>query len=380
MGTFFTNIQLKISSIDKTEAADSVIGYITTLNEAEGFVKVDNEEDADKTIVVSFGDNSDWMSIYDEEMEEQSPANLNKLPSALSKQFNTIALSVLVHDTDSLYIGLNKNGILKDSISNIAGEIDFKKNKPQVWGDILLGNYSFEDIKKAWLPQMIFVEDFLEEFAQFIGVDIPRLLTGYRYVSEEEPSEGIRLSFAQRNKKKALESGLTEFKMLAGTDLIDVMDGETQNLEWILTNQGVSSQGVDVVIAGECIDKGLLIPKTVQIAYIKTQPDQQGEFVANFEETLATSGEKIFYARNEDVYIPKGFKVIHPLTPKERERYGKAAYENALKFTINFAGGKEGTGDFVVFFSPLINRENGSFCASLMKGTLEDWLSKKGLL
>lgn len=379
MGAFFTNIQLKASGFDKTEITDKVIEYITKFNAEAGFIKVDNEEDADKTVIVLQPNDSDWLSIYDEETEDQGSRTLNKLAAKLSKELKTTALSVLVNDSDSMYIGLNINGTLKDSISNLSKEIDFNKNKPSIWTGILLDNYSFEDIKIAWQKKSVFVEEFLTEFAKFIDLDTSKLLTGYEYLSEDKPSEGVKLNFAQKDKKKTAELGLTKFSMLAGAGLVDVKEGEKQTIEWIMTNQGTFSNGLDVVITGACIEQCLLIPENVQTNYIKSQLDKQNEFTATFVETVATTGEKIFYARIEDIYIPKGFRPTYPMSPKEGKRYGKISYDCAIKFKISFIGGKDGGGDLAIFFSPLVNRQEGSYCASIAKGTLEEWMKKNAL-
>lgn len=305
MGAFFTNIQLRTSRFDKSEITGKVIEYITRFNTEAGFTKVDNEEEADKTVIVSLPNDSDWLSIYDEETEDQSSRKLNKLSAGLSRELKTTVLSVLVNDSDSMYIGLNINGILKDSISNLSKEIDFNKNKPNFWTEILVDDFSFDDIKMAWQNKTLFVEEFLTQFAKFTNLDTSKLLTGYEYINEEKPNEGIKLNFAQKDKNKTADLGLTKFSLFAGAGLIDVKEGKKQSLEWIMTNQGTFSNGLDVVITGECIEQGLLIPENVQTNYVKSQLDKQNEFTSTFVETVATTGEKIFYARIEDIYIPR---------------------------------------------------------------------------
>ena len=133
MGAFFTNVQLRTSELDKSNLTNRIVDCINQLNAEAGFIKVDNEDEADKSVIVSVSEDSAWVSIYDEETEDQSSRKLNKLASNLSKEFKTIALSILVNDSDSVYIGISVNGALKDSISNRSKKIDFSKNKPVVW-------------------------------------------------------------------------------------------------------------------------------------------------------------------------------------------------------------------------------------------------------
>lgn len=379
MGAFFTNIQLNTLGIDKTILLDSVIEYVTLFNLEAGYVLVENSDEADKTVIISELDNSNWLSIYDEEFEDQGSKKLNKFSSNLSKHFNTSALSILVNDSDYMYVGLNINGKLKDTISNLSKEIDFNKSKPNVWSNILLENYSFEDIVKAWRNKSVFVEEFLRVFAKFINIDSSKLLTGYEYLSEENPGAGIKLNFAQKDKKKAAKLGLTKFSMLAGVILVDVKPAEKQEQEWMLTNYGLDSIGMDIVIAGKCIEDGLLLPEKAKASYLKYKSEKQNEFTVPFIETVSTTGEKIFYARMEDIFIPKGFKPTYPMTAKEAKRYGKIVYDSVIKFNISFIGGEEGKGEFNIWFSPLINRQDGSYYAPLIKGQLEDWQKKNGV-
>jgi len=278
-----------------------------------------------------------------------------------------------------VYVGLTNNGTLKDTLSNRSKKIDFSKNKPLVWSDILGSNYSFDDIKSAWQNKSVFVEDFLSQFAKLINLETSKLLTGYEYLNEEKITKEIKLNFAQKNKKKVAELGLTKFSMVAGAGLVDVKSGEKQTIEWIITNEGDSSNGLDIIVAGECIEKDLLIPILANVTLFKPQSDKQNEFSTSFIETTSTTGKKLFYARIEDIEIPKGFKPTYPMTPKESKRYGEIQYYRSLRFNISFIGKKEGTGDFTIYFSPLVNRQEGTYSTRLMKGQLKDWLEKNAL-
>lgn len=379
MGAFFTNIQLRTLNLDKTGLTEKVIECITKVQSEAGFVAVANENEADKTVVILPSDDSTWLSVYDEEMEDQGSGKPDKLASQLSKQFKTAALGIIVNDSDSVYVGLTINGTLQDTISNFREEIDFGKNKPAVWETILINNYVFDDIRKAWLNTSIFVEDFLTGIAKLSGLDPSKLLTGYEYLNEEGPNEGIRLHFAHKEKKKHAEHGLTKFGLVYGGGLVEVKSGEKQDIEWLLTNYGASSTGLDIVIAGECIEQGLLIPEAVIVSYFKQQSDPQNEWTVLFTETVATTGEKVFYARLEEMIIPEGFKPTYPMTPKEAKRYAQISYDCGIKCKISFVGAKEGNGEVTVFFSPLVNRQEGTYCAGLSKESLEDWMKRNAL-
>lgn len=376
MGAFFTNIQFKTTGFDNAKITQEVIEFITNYSLNAGFIQVDNEDDADKTIIVSNSADSDWLSIYDEEMEDQGSKSLNLLSAALSKQFGSHTLSVLVNDSDSLYIGLHNRGTLKDAFSNLSKTIDFTKRKPIVWSEILVNNYTFDDIQNAWQNKTILVEDFLAEFAKFINIDTSKLITGFNYFNEENSNEGIKLNFARKDQPPKPKLELTKFGLLGGSGLVDVSEGERQTIHWILTNYGTFSKGIEVMITGECIEKGLLVPESVHASYFRPHGDQQKEYEVPFEELVTSTGEKIYCARFEDMYIRKGFQTHQPMSPKEQKRYFANSYACAMKFDIRFIGGKNESGEFDLFFVPLENRQEGAFYYKMSKGSLNEWIEK----
>ena len=367
MGASFTSIQLRTSDTDQSDITEKVVEYIVKLNAEAGFKRIADEDQSDKSIIISPSDDLTWISIYDEDAEDQNLRKLNKLASCLSKEFKTIALSILVNDSDLVYVGLTNNGTLKDTISNRLKKINFGKSNPSVWSDLLINSYSFEDVKDAWQSKSIFVEDFLTRFAKLINLDASKLVTGYEYLNEESLTKEIKLNFVQENKKKSPELGLTKFSLVAGSTLVDAKKGKNQFREWILTNEGASSNGLDVIVAGECIENGLIIPDFVNIGMSVQPVDMQNNFTASFIEATSTIGEKIFYARVEDIIIPEGYKPTFPMTSKESKRYNSIRYDRAIKFNVSFIVEKEGVGEFTIFFCPLVNRQEGSYSSKVFK-------------
>lgn len=373
MGAFFTNVQLKVPEPNQRDLSEQILNYIIQLNTEAGFLQVDAENDADKSVIISISEDRSWISVYDEETEDQHIKKLNKLAANLSKAFKTTALSVLVNDSDSLYVGLNINGVLKDTISNRLRKADFSKNKPILWSGILTDNYSFDNIITAWQNKSHFVEDFLTQLGEFINLDTSNLLTGYEYLNQNKLTKQVKLNFAQKDKKKPPELGLTQFKTVASGIVLDIKTGEKQTAEWIITNEGGASLGLDIMITGTCIENDLLIPELAKLRFFNPETEIFHEYTSYFIETISTENEKLFYVRMEDIEIPKGFKPIFPMTAKEQKRYSEIQYKHALTINIRFRGGKEGSGEFTVFFCPLANRQEGSASSTLVKMPLEEW-------
>lgn len=193
-------------------------------------------------------------------------------------------------------------------------------------------------------------------------------MTGYEYLNEENLTGRIKLNFSSINKKRPAELGLTKFFMVSGSGLVYGKRGEKQISEWIITNEGDTSKGLEIIIAGYCIEKGLIIPDFAKLSLVVPQADKQNEFSASFIETTSTTGKKYFYARIEDIEIPKGYKPTFPMTPKEGKRYVLIRYERSIRFNISFFVGSDDIGEFSVFFCPLVNRDEGYYSSRVFKG------------
>lgn len=360
MGAFFTNIQLRTIDLGQTELQEKVITFLIEYFFNQGFVWVDREEDVDKTVIVSQSGDFPWLAIYDEEFEGQSLRKQNSLSSELSKKFATNVLSVLVNDSDSLYVRLYEKGRIRDTLSNISKKTDFTENKPEVWSNLLTNKFTFKDIQNAWQNRSLFVENFLSEFAQYINIDSSKIMTGYEYLHQENPAEGIKLHFAQKVRKSVPDLGPTRFFMFARPSQIYIKCGENCTKGWMLFNLGASSKGIEILIGGVGTEQDILIPRTVRVRYFENTGIGKTEVEATFKETVSTTGEKIFYVRLEDIYVPPGIEPVPQLTPKEAKRQSKILDESLMRFDISFIGNKVGSGDVEIYFSPLLNRQAGT--------------------
>ncbi len=369
MGAFFTNIQLKSLTSDRTIDINEVVELLVKQNIENGYIKVENEDKSDKSIIVQKSDDSSWISIYDQELEDQDLGKLNKVSTSLSKQLNTTTLSVLVHDSHLMFVGLNVKGSLKDSLSNLSSEIDFTKNKPTAWTGLLNAKNTFEDIKVAWATRNHFVEDFLFEFATLIQIGAPQLLTSYEYLTEEGSNEGIKLNFAKKDKNPQ-KLGLTKLDYMGGGSRVQMKLGAKCTQEFLLTNHGTSSAGLDIIVSGASIENEILVPLNVKIEYLKVKDSRPNEFTSTFIETIASSGEKTYYARFDDFQIPNG--LLRPKNNKEFEQYTKTAHQSTIKCSIEFIGNKLGDDNLLIFFSPLVNREEGSSCCNFYNGQVTE--------
>jgi hypothetical protein len=363
MGSFFTNIQVKTTG-DVSRFTNKIAESIIAIHADREMVQVDSEENADKTIVVLPG--NDWVAVYDEEFEDQDLQKLERLSLALSHQLKTASISVLVHDSDWINLGLSMNGLLEETISNIDGDIDFTKNKPAAWKNVFAGNYDLNNIIQAWQKKQVIVDSFLNEFAGFIGADSSTLSTCFRYLMQEGfPGDSIQLHFVHKDRKEDAPVGPTKLILFAHPGSISAQAGEAASTIWMTMNQGAASLGLDIMMVGSSVEQGSLVPVQVLVNIINEEDGSEDEMLVPFIETVATSGEKMYYVRLEDLPIAEGFDPSLPISPKQALKFSGDSLHRIIKFEIQFEGRMAGNAELVVFFAPLANRQEGSCFAEL---------------
>jgi len=356
MGAFFANIQIRNNNLDIDTFENHITNTIIKNHCDNGYNIVEKEEDADNSVIVARTNNPLWITLLDEECEDMDLEKLNKLASQLSIDHDTVILAILVNDSDYLYIGLFYKGSIAGKISNLSEDLEFnfEESQPDVWASILNENVSFQDIKRLFDTDQVFVEKYLEEFAGFLNLNSSGLLTGYRYFSKENPEQGIKLHFAKQQEKPVLEKEAVNLHFIAYPGVIDLINGETSKTEWFISNRGLASEGIQFVIAGKAIEDGNIKPLTIKIRNAKDT--EESAVLLSFIETVSTSGEKMFYVQLADFSIIEGSVPPKSFSTKKYQEYWKQAYQTCIISKIDLMGLKEADSDFNIFVSPLSNK------------------------
>ncbi|MDH6309248.1 hypothetical protein M2451_001819 [Dysgonomonas sp. PFB1-18] len=368
MGAFFTNIQIKVSS-GGTESREQVIECVKQINIEKGYKSVDSAEKADKSVIISSANNTSWIAVYDEDVECQSLETLNSLATSLSRKLDTTTLSILVNDSDYVYIGLNKNGATVDTISNLNEnmDIDFSNNQPDEWKNLILeDSFSFDELKKAWEEREIFVESFLNSFAKLFDISQQNISEGYNYLLESELIAGTILHFIKEKKEASERKPIpVSLNMLAREGDLNFRSNTTNKVRWIITNFGEASHGIDIMLTGESIENNYIRPKS---ARIKSFIDHTDLYIYNgsFIETKTQTGEKMFYIRLEEFEIPKGEKPSSEMNRKEQDRIYQLLYNISIAIEIEFEELEKCESNLSFFVSPFLNRQIGTYYESLL--------------
>jgi hypothetical protein len=204
MGAFFTSVQVRAADPEAglREAAATVCQLATD----QGMAVVEGGEDSDRHVVLVAGQG--WVSVYDEATEDQDPAVLDALGMALSAALDAPAVSVLVHDSDSLLLGLYVEGQRVDRYDSAPGLLEgaLRKLRPGPhrtrWRQVL--PEAGPELERVFGSTALFAEAGLEPLSAALGLPLDRLSTGYRYLGQQLALEGLphvcRLAFRQRER------------------------------------------------------------------------------------------------------------------------------------------------------------------------------------
>lgn len=356
-------MQIKAAEGDTKVFKEQVIDRIKDYHNKKGYELVENEEEADKSVIISICNNSPWVSIYDEEGTHDLTM-LIELGEELTKQQGTTCFSVLILDSDYIVLGYYKEGKLLEQMSNLSLLIDLETEKPEIWAE-LTPNRSFEEIKKAWKYNVFSTKNFLKDFSKLINIPPSRLLRDYYTLHKEDSCINTLLHFVDKEKKEreAITKSVS-LNMLIREGSTKIKPFHSHKMKWLMTNFGESSQGLEILVSGKAIDKLYLVPSRAKISYYK-EGENKKEYISEFMRTSQKHKGKVFYISLPDLFIPKGKKPIPSIKPQKNQQNQDFLYSIAIQIEIEFLGLNEGKDNVNVLIIPMKNRKDGHYCESI---------------
>src|SRR5690349_3985810 len=137
-----------------------------------------------------------WITAYDEESESQDIEILRRLAIKLSKELKTVAIGILVHDSDIFQYLIYENGKLIDQFDSkpdYFGPVgdEQKKEWRGNFGKLLpyaAKGTATSDFKRVAAKEYVVEEERAGEFAKLLGMDHSRATTGFKYLQETKHS------------------------------------------------------------------------------------------------------------------------------------------------------------------------------------------------
>lgn len=324
MGSFLTNVQLKLSAAAVSEVRTALEAAAVKM----GYARHDGPDGADRSIVVIAHPDGDWVGVYDEESEQQSGMH-QALGEELSRALSTHAVSILVHDSDVLQMDLFQNGRRLDTFSNWPGYFEGLPQKasgsPSCWEALLPEGKTLADLKRLWSETSDACEA-LFAMAQLLEMEPALAQIGFNYLDDAEQDirgPEVRLHFKNHRRPAHERRQTGQPRLVAGMPgqpdeattkaifaelgrevpvrVFGPREGQRSfELPVVIHNDGGESQGVHVLLMGPALDDGgLRVPK------ITVYSVKEG-FAGEIEEVELKSGKRGLSAEIPDVPLHAG--------------------------------------------------------------------------
>jgi len=351
MGTSLTNIQMFVGGQNPCDTCSKIRdSLISTLSDS--YELVQDGELATRTIFLA-PSSSRWVSVYDQDSEMQEVRILRQLARSLSKTAKLPAVSVMVHDSDVLWIDFFTEGKKIDSYCNNVGAlgeegkglpVKHEEGEPNKWKTLLLPGKTPKDLKQAWDGEYTFADEMLVQLSALFGVDGDKLGVGYNLLDSmrQPPSDMEKIHFRSR-KPIAPKPPDFEFNVL-GADLVCSV-APNQNVSFTVTikNKGMTGTGIGIQVSGESEPVTHVKPIGCKCSMGKTLSEIRDESVG-MGFTPVPEEQTTWMAE-----IP-GFHFLG--NPKSIE-------ERLLWLTIEFHAESIGNDDLTIVAYPLENAERG---------------------
>jgi len=263
MGRFFTNVHVRLAD---DEARAAVRAALERRARADGLVPVEPGEEAERLTSIGPAD-SPWTTVADEATDSQDLEELERLAAELSKAVDDYALSVLVHDSDVLDLGLFAKGRRVDHYVNHPDygserKLSAKKRKAvegraSRWAPVLAAGVTVDDLQTAFRTDRRSAEAALAAIARLIGLPDGYDL-GARDLLEDSPAGfehryfGRAASAHEPSRPPKLEPVRQPMKTTA------LSAGDALHWAASALNRGGPCTGVEIAIAGSALDRNLV--------------------------------------------------------------------------------------------------------------------------
>lgn len=382
MGSFISNIHIFSSNENKADQHVSFVEGFSSIIE-DKYELTQESESSDREVRFLSTKNSPWLTILDSELQGYDLEHQFHFACQISKMLSSVVMSVFIHDSDILVIGLfqsgrrvdtilQDNGLLKeaeDSFESIGKPTDFRS---RVW-DSLLDTEISPNFLRSLKSDSPFVEDFLGEAAKAIRLPFSNALSDLRDPEGFDSMVLVRRAY-YKSKTSPLYQRVTEgvpnFAWATYTDERKMQIGEELQTSFTVVNKGGESKGLVVLVWGDAVDGKLVEISELRIT--KTQNYLSGKknglldhlhISLTYEEI---EGQDYLVAKLPDFLIPPGIGDLQDT--KESIKIATKYFDDAMarQIYVNPVGKtlRSGKGTLNLTILPKENPENGQITQS----------------
>lgn len=343
MGSWFSNIHIRKN---KTATEDAVAEYIRRWMEAQLYLPVTSETDADGTLAIIAGEDCQWISVYSDFLSLEDPRKYAEIAKPLSTELHTDVLGISCFDSDYLYLNLLNVEEMADAwlgIGSASGLGIKRRSRINSWKKKVSNFALFSECAKQ---EYVFAEEFLTAAESCLALPAIQSSVSYEHLQEfglDKKAKYLyfRIPDKERTGNPVKLISRTYSAMPCFLDKPSIVDG---------INIGEESKGLSVLFLGSYVEKDEITFSDV--CFVKWKNNQTESIPFQLTKVQLSDGQWAYY------YHDPGFKIL----PKVEDRLPtlkRMQVENERRIVVRFVpkGNPRKILDITVILVPDKNHE-----------------------
>jgi hypothetical protein len=235
-----------------------------------------------------------WIVVYDSVIDTQDVRALENLGAALSKAAGTHAVTILMHDSSHLLVGLFRAGKVTARY-NAEHPVDAPDLAP--WRPVLArgAEGAFADLLAS---DELDADATFDRVVELLGLDPARAYLGFRYATSDDDVELDGFDRVDGRVAPTPSAGPPSFVGHGFTPESSTFVGREHQISASVRNEGGASAGVDVIVKGDTLGTGvvplraqLVVMEAGQMSHVETTLEpRDGAWVARFADARIPAG------------------------------------------------------------------------------------------
>lgn len=320
MGSWFSNIHIRKN---KTATEDAVAEYICRWMEAQQYLPVTSETNADGTMAIIAGEDCQWISVYSDFLSLEDPRKYAEIAKPLSAELHTDVLGISCFDSDYLYLNLLNAEEMADAwlgIGSASGLGIKRRSRINSWKKKVSNFALFSECAKQ---EYVFAEEFLTAVEPCLALPAIQSSASYEYLQElglDKKASYLyfRIPDKERTRNPVKLISRTYSEMPCFLDKPSIVDG---------INIGEESKGLSVFFLGSYVEKDEITFSDV--CFVKWKNNQTESIPFQLTKVQLSDGQWAYY------YHDPSFKIL----PKVEDRLPalkQMQVENERRIVVRF--------------------------------------------
>lgn len=324
MGSWFSNLQIRLTEPEHPFAADRIADLLTqTLD-----LSLTDKNDADIAITILIPENSQWLTVTSDLIDGNTDSLLHAAKN-ISEELKTEVLAISCFDSDYLFLNLIDFQNELDAWASCGRYPDGKaprKSNFNAWKTHVSDASAFRRIMRA---KYILAEECLSAIEPLLSLPVVQSMC----TSEDEPDCGEIRNYYFKYNQKDPSVRPPVFDLLSYSSYFDVGDEKNGSNLISFLNKGAASRGVAVFLTGPCITEHQVEVTSVSLQF-RDNHDNWNFLPVDIRMTTFDNGLTGFYGECPDIRIPPAVSENLPWQRKMQLEHQRSI---SVRFTLSAA-------------------------------------------